>query len=165
MIPKIIKICDIQYILASLLREEVSIKDIMHVMERISFQVYNPDKGQTMLETFGSHTGGIDSLLQKLRVDLAHSICGSLRNEKNELHAIVIKNGLKWSDQVNDLNTLVETIINQQTLFENTRICVICPPYTRHRLFYALSQHIVKVTVLSHDEITPTTRVIELSVI
>jgi flagellar biosynthesis protein FlhA len=141
-------VADIQHILASLLREEVSIKDIMFVLEQMNFHAHN--------------TYNLDITIERIRLDLSENICHAFRNKHKELESIVVKSKKNWIDQEEEFTQLIETITSKQNLFQLNRPCVICTSHIRFRLFQTLSRHIPNIIVLSYDEITPDTKIVVL---
>lgn len=152
-IPDFISISELRYILVNLLREEISIKDIIYIFEKIN--------------DFSDEASKED-LLSKLRLSLSRYISKKAANSDGiiqvfELSEKTYKNIFDKLDSEDSIirieGTKVEKIakllfkkIKQYSLDINN-ISVLAPLEVRHMLFMILSQFISNIKIIAKEEI------------
>ncbi len=148
-----ISIGELKYIFCSLIREKISVKDVIYVFEKIN--------------DFADDNSKVD-LLEKLRVSLSRQICWSISNRNKEIEAYEI------SDEIVELleNDAVETDENECIVkidgqkFENfirtieelsfdKDIVIVAHPHLRQVVFALISQLYMDIPVISYEEIAP----------
>ncbi len=148
-IPDYMSISELKYILASLIKERVSVKDIVYIFEKINDFADETDK---------------EELLARLRVSLSRQISNSLAGGKNkcieayELSDSTVK--LLLENQDNDEIIRIDTgriknianIIKEKTK-GNKEIILIAPMKSRHLIFLILSQMIFNIRVIAREEL------------
>lgn len=153
-IPDYMSVAELKYILTSLIKEKVSIKDIVYIFEKIN--------------DFADETNK-EELLERIRVSLARQISSSLCNDKDrniyayELSANSIKSFI-GDKNVNDEvirieSTKIEEIIKnlkekvEQYTPEAKEIILIAPMKVRHIIYLILSQIMPNLRVVAREEI------------
>jgi flagellar biosynthesis protein FlhA len=159
LIPAILTPNDLRKIFVNMVREKVSIKDIMFVFERLS--------------DYARYSKEPDILSERLRAALGRQIC-LLHSDKNKnLYAVTLSN--EWEKILDDscqrtelgtmflLNPLQvqelieitgETLRRVQQTYERVPI-ILCSPRIRLPLFQLLDRHIPIITVMSYSELIP----------
>ncbi len=151
-IPDFISMSDLRFILASLVRERVSIKDILYIFERIN------DFAQENLR---------HDLLKKIRLSMSRRICKQNMNEDGVITAIEISD--KTIDSMapdfdeddnaivridaNFAEKLVAKIEKKAKQVGLSELKIIAPLEFRTLLFALLSNYFCDVTVLAREEI------------
>lgn len=151
-IPDFISIAELRYILVNLIREQVSIKDIVYVFEKI-----NDFSDEACKE----------ALLDKIRFSLARYITSRYVDMDGTIQGIEMseKTMSEIFDSADDTDnivkvdgTKVEKIASKLLKFakENNldNIVLIVPIEIRHMAFIVLSQYINTLTVLALEEVT-----------
>jgi flagellar biosynthesis protein FlhA len=157
-IPDVVSPGDLRYILSNLIRENVSIKDITCIFERLmDLYQYAAEK---------------EVLLEKLRICLKRAICYSRVDEANSIDAITIdpdldkyfRDNLIIPDHSNPFISLpkeeMEALMQQTASMiekESARIentVVICSNTTRQPLFALYEEFIPGLGIISHEEIS-----------
>lgn len=154
-IPDFITLSELKYIIISLIRERVSIKDIDYIFEKINDFSDEPSK---------------DGLLDKIRLSLAKSISNSLTSRGNHIKAIEFSaNTLDTMFKLTDTND--ETVIKVDGKIasklakklnkiaktnEIEDILLIVPMEIRHMTFSIFSEFLNNITVVAHEELTST---------
>ncbi len=153
-IPDYMSVAELKYILTSLIKEKVSIKDIVYIFEKIN--------------DFADETNK-EELLERIRVSLARQISSSLcnNNDRNiyayELSANSIKSFI-GDKNVNDEvirieSTKIEEIITnlkekvEQNTPEAKEIILIAPMKVRHIIYLILSQMMPNLRVIAREEL------------
>ncbi len=153
-----ISLSELKYLFCSLIRERVSVKDLIYIFEKIN--------------DFADDASKAD-LLDKLRVALSRQICWSLSNEDKEIigyevNPKVIKMLEVQSDSV-DSNTGIVKIdgekfeqftktiekISSKKTEEERDIVLVAPQHLRHMLFVLVSELYTDIPVICLEEITP----------
>ena len=151
-IPDFISIAELRYILVNLIREQVSIKDIVYVFEKI-----NDFSDEACKE----------ALLDKIRFSLARYITSRYADMDGTIQGIEMseKTMTEIFDSADDTDnivkvdgTKVEKVAMKLLKFakENNldNIVLIVPIEIRHMAFTVLSQYINTLTVLALEEVT-----------
>ena len=152
-IPDFITLSELKYILISLIRERVSIKDIDYIFEKINDFSDEPSK---------------DSLLDKIRLSLAKHISNDIAKRGDEIKAIEFS-----ADTLDTMFKLTEsedeTIIKvdgkvAEKLAKNLKkiaaknniedILMIVPMEIRHMTFSIFSEFLNNITVVAHEELS-----------
>lgn len=146
---------DLRYILVRLIREKVSVKDIIFVFEK--------------LNDLMQYNGNIDEIVDKLRILLGRQICSVIADYDNIIYGIIPsseqseklkkaltdKNKINKFIQNNDVKAFVESVKEK---LENcdcdiSNIAVITKPELRRPVFYLLEHILPELRVLSEAEI------------
>lgn len=153
-IPDFLSVAELRYVLISLLREEVSIKDIIYIFEKINDFSDEPTK---------------EDLLDKLRLSLSKYICKKVANENGIIQAFDLSektynklfNQLDTDDDVvridgAKIEKIANTILKKARKYDldMNNIIVLAPLDVRHMAFIILSQFINNIKVLAKEEIT-----------
>ena len=153
-IPDYMSVAELKYILTSLIKEKVSVKDIVYIFEKIN--------------DFADETNK-EELLERIRISLARQISASSCNGKDkniyayELSANSIKSFIgdkNVQDEVIRIeSTKIEEIINnlkekiEQNTPEAKEIILIAPMKVRHIIYLILSQMISNIKVIAREEL------------
>lgn len=152
-IPDYISVAELKYILTSLIKEKVSIKDIVYIFEKINDFADETDK---------------EELLARIRVSLARQISKSIADEKDSIiSAYELSNetinsliGDKADDEVIRIeSTKIEEIISvlkektEKFSQDEKEIILICPMKIRHLIYLILSQMIPNLRVVAREEL------------
>lgn len=159
LVPAIISTSDLRKIFVNLIREKVSIKDVLFVFERLC--------------DFARFSKEPDILSERLRAALGRQICLTHSDEHKVMHAVTLstewEKTLDESCQRTELGTMfLLNPIQVQELIETTahtlvgvqqnvgRLPVIlCSPRIRLPLYQLLERHIPAVAVISYSELIP----------
>ncbi len=153
-IPDYMSIAELKYILANLIKEKVSIKDIVFIFEKIN--------------DFADETNKED-LLERIRVSLARPISKSLSEEKDKtIYAYELSNesiksfmGNKNTDDevIRIESTKIEEVIKnikekaEKYTPEAKEIILIAPMKLRHLIYLILSQMMPNLRVIAREEL------------
>ncbi len=152
-IPDYLSVAELKYILASLIKEQVSIKDIVYIFEKIN--------------DFADETNK-EELLERIRVSLARQISKSVcNNQDNTIYAYELSNeciksfmGNKSDDEVIRIeSSKIEEVINKiKTKAEKhtpdaKEIILVAPMRLRHIIYLILSQMIPNIKVVAREEL------------
>ena len=153
-IPDFLSVAELKYILASLVKEKVSIKDIVYIFEKINDFAEEENK---------------EDLLARIRVALARQISDSVCSDKDntiyayELSSETLKcfSGQEEEDEEviriesNKIETLVKKIIEKSKELspEAKEILLIAPMKLRHIIYLVLSQLISNIRVIAREEL------------
>ncbi len=163
LVPAIISTSDLRKIFVNLIRESVSIKDIIFVFERLC--------------DYARFSKEPDILSERLRTALARQICLNYANEHSVLYAITLSQ--EWEKTLDDSCQRTELgtmfLLNPmqvQELIESTastlirahqqvgeQPVVLCSPRIRLPLFQLLERHIPTIVVISYSELITDIRV------
>ena len=163
LVPAIISTSDLRKIFVNLIRESVSIKDIIFVFERLC--------------DYARFSKEPDILSERLRTALARQICLNYANEHNVLYAITLSQ--EWEKLLDDSCQRTELgtmfLLNPmqvQELIESTastlirahqnvgeQPVILCSPRIRLPLFQLLERHIPTIVVISYSELITDIRV------
>ena len=149
-----ISVSELRYLLVSLIRERVSIKDIVYLFEKINDFSDEPTK---------------EDLLDKIRLSMARLICYKYLSEEDIIQGIefadkTMLNMFKSQQEDNDDNIVrleaskIESVVNKiEKVAEKQgmdNIILIVPMEVRHMIFMIFSQYINNLTVLAREEVT-----------
>ncbi len=163
LVPAIISTSDLRKIFVNLIRENVSIKDIIFVFERLC--------------DYARFSKEPDILSERLRTALARQICLNYANEHSVLYAITLSQ--EWEKLLDDSCQRTELgtmfLLNPmqvQELIESTastlirahqhvgeQPVILCSPRIRLPLFQLLERHIPTIVVISYSELITDIRV------
>ncbi|WP_303674004.1 flagellar biosynthesis protein FlhA [Vampirovibrio chlorellavorus] len=159
LVPNILTPNDLRKIFVNLVREKVSIKDIMFVFERLS--------------DYARFSKEPDILSERLRAALGRQICLLHADKNKNLYAVTLSN--EWEKILDDscqrtelgtmflLNPLQvqelieitgETLRRVQQTYDRVPV-ILCSPRIRLPLFQLLDRHIPIITVMSYSELIP----------
>lgn len=164
LIPGILTPNDLRKIFVNLIREKVSIKDIMFVFERLS--------------DYARFSKEPDVLSERLRAAMGRQICISHSDKDKNLFAVTLSN--EWEKTLDDscqrtelgtmfllnplqVQELIETVSESITSpsgaspeqLAGRMPVVLCSPRIRLPLYQLLDRHIPMVVVLSYSELIP----------
>ena len=151
-IPDFVNLADLRYILTSLIKEKVSIKDIVYIFEKIN--------------DFADSSSKSD-LIKKIRLALSRQICHNNMNSEGTIQAIEISEKTIRSFEPNfeeDDNAVVridadfaeklaKKVEKQAKALNISDIKLFAPLEFRHLLYTLLSNYINNITVLAREEI------------
>jgi flagellar biosynthesis protein FlhA len=159
LVPAILSPSDLRKIFVNLIRERVSIKDVLFVFERMS--------------DYARFSKEPDVLSERLRSALGRQICLAHSDAEKQLYAVTLSN--EWERildescqrtelgvmfllspiQVQELiDSASDTLSQAQQAFNRTPV-ILCSPRIRLPLFQLLDRHIPQVAVLSYSELIP----------
>lgn len=152
-IPDYMSVAELKYILTSLIKEKVSIKDIIFIFEKINDFSDETDK---------------EELLEKLRIALARQISSSLINEEDntiyayELSEKSIKSFIGnnedeeviriESKKIEDVVELIKEKVKEYSP-DTKEIILIAPMKIRHIVYLILSQMLPNIRVVAREEL------------
>ncbi|MEW6426833.1 MAG: flagellar biosynthesis protein FlhA [Thermodesulfobacteriota bacterium] len=157
LVPGLLPLGGVQKVLQNLLRERVSIRDMLTICETLA--------------DYAPMTKDPDILTEYVRRKLARHIVSSLVDEENSLHALTIetriedllRESLQKSDQGYFLNlepNLAQRLIKsvqeeaERVSGEGYQPIILCSPAVRRHLWQLLSRFISQIVVLSNTELT-----------
>jgi flagellar biosynthesis protein FlhA len=159
LVPTILTPNDLRKIFVNLVREKVSIKDIIFVFERLT--------------DYARFSKEPDVLSERLRAALGRQICLMHADKNKNLYAVTLSN--EWEKVLDDscqrtelgtmflLNPLQvqelieitsETLRRIQQTYDRVPV-ILCSPRIRLPLFQLLDRHIPVITVMSYSELIP----------
>jgi flagellar biosynthesis protein FlhA len=159
LVPAMVSPNDMRKIFVNLIREKVSIKDILFVFERLS--------------DYARFSKEPDVLSERLRAALGRQICLAHSDSSKTMYAVTLSN--EWEKMLDDscqrtelgtmflLNPLqvqelieltADTLRNIQQTYNRLPV-ILCSPRIRLPLYQLLDRHIPMVTVLSYSELIP----------
>lgn len=153
-IPDFLSVAELKYILANLLREEISIKDIVFIFEKIN--------------DFSDESSK-ENLLDKIRLSLSRQISKKISNDEGVIQAFELSDKtyknlfskIKAEDNIVRIDgTKVEKIANfilkkaKQYNLDLKNLVILAPMDVRHIFFMILSQFISNIKVVAREEIT-----------
>lgn len=151
-IPDIISLADLRYILTSLIREKVSVKNIVYIFEKMNDFAVDAPKNE---------------LIKRIRLALGRQICKRYLNSDGVLQ--VFELGEKTMDEfipdVEDeeddiiridsefAEKLTSKLLKKAKQFDVKSIKLVVPLEFRHLFFVLLSNYLSDITVLAREEI------------
>lgn len=159
LVPAIVTPNDLRKIFVNLIREKVSIKDVLYIFERLS--------------DYARYSKEPDVLSERLRAALGRQVCIAHSDSSKTMYAVTLSNewerALDDSCQRTELGTMfLLNPLQVQELIENTvstltyvqqnygrMPVVLCSPRIRLPLFQLLDRHIPMITVISYSELIP----------
>ncbi len=167
LVPKVLSIGEVQKVLQNLLRERVSIRDGVTILESLA--------------DYGTLTKNTSLLTEYCRQALGRSICRPFLNDKGELHLFTVNPELEkvLSD------ALVQTEQSSYLALEPKQAkeimgrfrraieaagntgnpVVLCSPGTRMYFRQLLERYLPNLAILSHNEIPPNIRVVSVGMV
>ncbi len=159
MVPAILTPNDLRKIFVNLIREKVSIKDVLFIFERLS--------------DYARYSKEPDVLSERLRAALGRQICIAHSDSSKTMYAVTLSN--EWERMLDDscqrtelgtmflLNPLQVQDLIESTVSTLTEIqqnygrmpVILCSPRIRLPLYQLLDRHIPMVTVVSYSELIP----------
>ena len=163
LVPTIISTSDLRKIFVNLIREKVSIKDIIFIFERLC--------------DYARFSKEPDILSERLRAALGRQICLANATEDNILYALTLSS--EWEKTLDDscqrteLGTMfLLNPLQVQELIETTATTlmkthqqigrqpvILCSPRVRLPLYQLLERHIPTIVVISYSELITDIRV------
>jgi len=151
-IPDFITLADLRFILTSLIREKVSIKDITYIFEKIN------DFAEESIKA---------DILKKIRLSLSRQICQKIANEDGILTAFeisdkTIEGFVPGFDESDDMVVRIDASFAEKFAsklgkkikqFEVINPVLIAPIEYRQLIFTLLSHYFYDITVLAREEI------------
>lgn len=152
-VPDFVSVAELRYILASLLREEISIKDIIHIFEKINDFSDEASK---------------ENLLDKIRLSLTRYISKKISNSEGIIQVFELSNKTYqklFAKMKTDNNIVkiegkkVEKIANlilkkaKQYNLDLNNLVILAPMEIRHMFFMILSQFVSNIRVVAKEEI------------
>jgi flagellar biosynthesis protein FlhA len=152
-IPDFMSLSDLRFILTSLIRENISIKDITYIFEKINDFVQDSTK--------------LD-LIKKIRLSMSRQICKNCANDDGVIQVFGISPKtldifLPDCDEDDDsivridatsAEIIVEKVKKRIKQYKSTNPIILAPLEVRYLLFTLLSSYINNITVLSSEEIS-----------
>ena len=154
LMPDYLSNSELRFILTSLIKERVSIKDITYIFEKMNDYAEDSDRSE---------------LLKKIRLVLSRQICKSLSDENGVINAIEISQDtlseLTDAEELIDCEDIVridadfagklaDNIVETAKKADLDIIKIVVPLEYRQLLFIILNSYINNVAVLAHDEIS-----------
>ncbi|MBQ8634884.1 FHIPEP family type III secretion protein [bacterium] len=163
LVPTIISTSDLRKIFVNLIREKVSIKDVIFIFERLCDYV-----------RFSKEP---DILSERLRAALGRQICLSNANKEKVLYALTLSS--EWEKILDDscqrtelgtmfllnpmqVQELIETTANTLMRAQSAvgvQPVILCSPRIRLPLYQMLERHIPTIVVISYSELITDIRV------
>ncbi len=151
-IPDFISLSDLRFILTSLIREKISIKDIIYIFEKINDYAEDSTKSD---------------LIKKIRLSLSRKICSNYENENGVISAFEISektldkfmpNFDEGDDSIIRIDAAFAEKLAKKLSKEINRLNIdnpklLVPLEFRHLIFRLLSNYMNDITVLSREEI------------
>ena len=163
LIPAILTPNDLRKIFVNLVREKVSIKDVLFIFERLS--------------DYARYSKEPDVLSERLRAALGRKICLAHSDQNKNMYSVTLSSDwervLDESCQRTELGTmfllnplqvqeLIEITVTTLTEVQQNygrMPTILCSPRIRLPLFQLLDRHIPMVTVISYSELIPDVQV------
>ena len=151
--PDFVNEADIKYVLTNLIKERVSIKNIVYIFEKLND--YAEDCAKT-------------DLLKKLRLVLSKNICNSLTNSEGVISVFEISEETlnNFAPNIDDddsymitvdgafAESLADKITSKALKYGVEHPILVVPVEFRHLLFTLLSNYVNDITVLAMEEIS-----------
>jgi flagellar biosynthesis protein FlhA len=167
LVPKILSIGEVQKVLQNLLKERVSIRDAVTILETLA--------------DFGSYTKNAAMLTEYCRQALGRSICRPYQTDDGDLPVFTVSpeleksiaDGVVHSDQLSYLALEPRQAKDIMARFRRTvetagaagSPVVLCSPTVRMYVRQLLERFLPNVAILSHSEIPPSIRVLSLGMV
>jgi flagellar biosynthesis protein FlhA len=167
LVPKILSVGEVQKVLQNLLKERVSIRDTVTILETLA--------------DFGGYTKNTAALTEYCRQALARSICKLYQTDDGDLQVFTVSpdleknigDGVVHSDQGSYLALEPRQAKEIMTRFRRTvetagasgNPVILCSPSIRMYVRQLLERFLPNVAVLSHSEIPPSVRVLSLGMV
>ncbi len=167
LVPKVLSVGEVQKVMQNLLKERVSIRDAVTILETLA--------------DFGSYTKNIAALTEYCRQALGRSICKPYQTDDGDLQVFTvspdleksIQDGVMHSDQGSYLalepRHAKEIMARFRRTVETTGSAgnpvILCSPSIRMYVRQLLERFLPNVAILSHSEIPPSIRVLSLGMV
>lgn len=163
LVPTIISTSDLRKIFVNLIREKVSIKDVIFIFERLC--------------DYARFSKEPDILSERLRAALGRQICLSNSNKNKVLYALTLSS--EWEKTLDDscqrtelgtmfllnpmqvqelIETTATTLMRAQSAI-GVQPVILCSPRIRLPLYQMLERHIPTIVVISYSELITDIRV------
>lgn len=155
-VPDFVSLAELKYLLVNLIKERVSIKDIVYIFEKINDYSDEPVK---------------DDLLDKIRISLSKKISSTIADDSNLISVIRLSNetidniiNLMDNDEQTivrvdggKLKQIIEKLVKISKELEVTRdkIILLAPLEVRHMIAMVILQLIPNIRVVAEEEISP----------
>jgi flagellar biosynthesis protein FlhA len=167
LVPKILSIGEVQKVMQNLLKERVSIRDAVTILETLA--------------DFGSYTKNVATLTEYCRQALGRSICKPYQTDDGDLPVFTISSeleknisdGVVHSDQgsylaleprqAKDIMGRFRRAVESAGASGNP--VVLCSPGTRMYVRQLLERFLPNIAILSHSEIPPSVRILSLGMV
>jgi flagellar biosynthesis protein FlhA len=169
LVPAIMSPNDLRKLFVNLIREKVSIKDIIFVFERLT--------------DYARFSKEPDVLSERLRAALGRQICLANADRNKVMYAVTLSN--EWEKTLDDscqrtelgtmfllnplqVQDLIETtggVLNKVRETYDRIPIILCSPRIRLPLFQLLDRHVPAITVMSYSELIPDVQVQAVGVI
>jgi len=167
LVPKVLSIGEVQKVLQNLLKERVSIRDAVTILETLA--------------DYGGFTKNVAMLTEYCRQALGRSICRSYQTDDGDLPVFTVSpeleknigDGVVHSEQGSYLalepRQAKEIMARFRRVVETAggsgNPVVLCSPNTRMYVRQLLERFLPNVAILSHSEIPPSIRVLSLGMV
>ena len=167
LVPKVLSVGEVQKVLQNLLKERVSIRDAVTVLETLA--------------DFGGYTKNVAALTEYCRQALARSICRQYQTDDGDLPVFTVSpdleknigDGVVHSDQgsylaleprqARDIMARFRQAV--ETAGASGNPVILCSPNIRMYVRQLLERFLPNVAVLSHSEVPPSVRVLSLGMV
>jgi flagellar biosynthesis protein FlhA len=167
LVPQVLSIGEVQKVMQNLLKERVSIRDAVTILETLA--------------DYGSHTKNTAALTEYCRQALSRSICKPYQTDDGDLSVFTVSpdieksivDGVVHSEQGSYLALEPHQAKEIMTRFRRTvemagnagNPVILCSPSIRMYVRQLLERLLPNVAVLSHSEIPPSTRILSLGMV
>jgi len=167
LVPKVLSIGEVQKVMQNLLKERVSIRDAVTILETLS--------------DYGSFTKNAMALTEYCRQALGRSICKPYQTDDGDLQVFTVSpdlekgiiDGVVHSEQGSYLALEPRLAKDYMARFRRTvetagsggNPVVLCSPAVRMYVRQLLERFLPNVAILSHSEIPPSIRVLSLGMV
>ncbi len=146
-----VSVPELKYIFANLIRERVSVKNVINIFEKLND--FSDDSTKT-------------DLLDKLRISISDQICYALANPEDQIFGYELSEDIVEmleSQMASDDSGVVKIDGSKfdkfksklQELVEKERFVLVAPSHLRQMLFVLISQIFIDITVISLEEVSP----------
>ncbi len=167
LVPKVLSVGEVQKVFQNLLKERVSIRDAVTILETLA--------------DYGTYTKNVTALTEYCRQSLGRSICKPYQTEDGDLPVFTISpdleknlaDGVVHSDQgsylaleprqAKDIMARFRRVLD--TAGSSGNPVVLCSPTVRSHVRQLLERFLPNVAILSHSEIPPSIRVLSLGMV
>ena len=167
LVPKVLSVGDVQKVLQNLLKERVSIRDTVTILETLA--------------DFGAYTKNTALLTEYCRQTLGRSVCKPYQTEDGELQVFTVGPELEKNIQDAVVNTdqgsylalepqQAKDIMNRfrsivETAGSSGNPVVLCSPNIRMYVRQLLERFLPNVAILSHSEVPHSIRILSLGMV
>ncbi len=167
LVPKVLSVGEVQKVMQNLLKERVSIRDAVTILETLA--------------DFGAFTKNISALTEYCRQALGRSICKPYQSEDGDLPVFTVSpdleksilDGVVHSDQGSYLALEPRQAKDIMTRFRRSveaagasgNPVVLCSPSIRMYVRQLLERFLPNLAILSHNEIPPSVRILSLGMV